>query len=82
MRRAYESTKSLEEKLRGSKPNTGEVAVHSIRFYSKVYMNKIYGFYSERKIGREKGRTKEKRSLTLKGQENPVPWAEGRERRY
>src|SRR5882757_10178256 len=35
MRRAYESTKSLEERMRGSKPNTAEVAVHSIRFYSK-----------------------------------------------
>jgi len=36
MQRAYKSTKFLEEKLRGSKPNTGEVAVHSIRFYAKV----------------------------------------------
>ena len=59
MRRAYKSTKFLEEKLRGSKPNTEEVAVHSIRFYSKVYMNKIYGFYREK--GKREGKGKRKK---------------------
>ena len=56
MRRAYESTKSLEERMRGSKPNTAEEAVHSIRFYSKVYMNKIYSFYSEGNVRKGKGK--------------------------
>jgi len=31
MRRAYKSTKSLEDKNEGLKPNAAEVAVHSIK---------------------------------------------------
>ena len=56
MRRAYESTKSLEERMRGSKPNTAEVAVHSIRFYSKDLHEYNPTVYSKRNVRRREGK--------------------------
>ena len=62
MRRAYKSTKSLEEKQRGSKPEQCNGGTQ-LRFYSKEYRMITMGFYSKPKIqyssvkGRGKGET-------------------------
>jgi len=45
----------LEERMRGSSPNTAEEAVHSIRFYSKDLHEYNPYFYSKRNVRGERG---------------------------
>jgi len=70
MRRAYESTKSLEERMRGSKPILQIGGTQYKIFYSKDLHDKIYGFYANESEERE-GKTKEKEIVNPEGTGEP-----------